>query len=167
MIINDDSHGPIPRPIPIVWGMTSEEMMTADMAMVVRVIEAGFDDIACVQHITGGLNNHSSVDIIEKTLDRSIRELLKVVGRRHGIWICHIVPWPRYHQPLFGHIPPPSPDVAQWVRDETLRTVEYSPFVVWSEDLDRQEPALTGRAFMRPADEVAISAMALRGELPR
>lgn len=76
---------PIPRPIPIVVGRPGPD---DTVAVVLRVIERGQPDLHH-QIIVG----RSWPEQLTHVLDRLIHEARQWVGVRHGIWICHVVPF--------------------------------------------------------------------------
>jgi hypothetical protein len=94
-------HPAVPRPIPIVLGDPHEH---ATVAVVLRVVERGFDDY----EITHIIARSPWREHLPRTLDFLVNSMRKEVGLRHGVWICHVVELPDYYwaTPLPPHVPP-------------------------------------------------------------
>lgn len=99
-------NAPIPRPIPIVLGDPHPQ---ADVAVVLRVIERGQEDLHVQQILSGRRGGWP--DELSTVLDRMIREARLWVGVRHGVWICHVVPFqfPYDNYATNVYVPPIAP----------------------------------------------------------
>lgn len=169
-----DGLGPVPRPIPILHGIASDGIRHDDFfAVRVMVVEHGWPEVATQQFFRAD-------DLTEfqqrlgVTMERAVRELLSVVGRRHGIWVAHVhrAPWGPYFDadPYDGT----WPRIADGVRRLAEAASEYQPLIVFEEAMLRgpalyDEPYTNNilRSTLRQEDVEALGAKALGGRTPR
>lgn len=176
---DQDGLGPVPHPIPIVHGIASDDIRQNDFfAVRVMVVEHGWPEVAIQQFFRADdlsqFQEHLGV-----TMDRCIRELLSVVGRRHGVWVAHVrrEPWGPYFDggPYFDASPYDGswPRAADGVRRLAMAASEYQPLILfdpnWTEMQIRDEPYTNNilRSTLRQEDVEALGVKALGGRPPR
>ena len=170
---DQDGLGPVPHPIPIVHGIASDGIRHDDFfAVRVMVVEHGWPEVATQQFFRAD-DIGQFQERLGVTMERCIRELLSVVGRRHGIWVAHVrrEPWGPYFDanPYDGS----WPRAADGVRRLAMAASEYQPLILfdpnWTEMQVYDEPYTNSilRSTLRQEDVEALGAKALGGRPPR
>jgi len=143
-----DELPPNPRPIPIVVGVRSKDIpATPWMRVIIRVIEHGWPD-ATIQRVVSG----SEFPYISEVIDIMVDALVKEVGRRHGVWVCHIVPGFSTHYPMDVTASYPTPDISQKIRDVAESGATSMPLIMWDGSMDAWDRKNIIRAYVRDED---------------